>query len=86
MLNVRFNLSKFRFLRDHKYAMKIFYSFVQVVFVGPYEHHSNMLPWKVTGAKVCCITFPIGHNRESIIWHFCLWLFFSLHVILLHPG
>ncbi|XP_022083249.1 uncharacterized protein LOC110975241 [Acanthaster planci] len=23
-----------------------------VVFVGPYEHHSNILPWKETGAKV----------------------------------
>ncbi|GMH55962.1 hypothetical protein TrST_g5163 [Triparma strigata] len=27
-----------------------------VVFVGPYEHHSNLLPWRESGAKV--ITIP----------------------------
>ena len=26
-----------------------------VVFVGPYEHHSNLLPWRELGAKVVCI-------------------------------
>jgi len=25
-----------------------------VVFIGPYEHHSNILPWRETGAKVTC--------------------------------
>ena len=24
----------------------------EVVFVGPYEHHSNLLPWKEMGATV----------------------------------
>ena len=24
----------------------------QVVFVGPFEHHSNILPWKETGTRV----------------------------------
>ena len=29
------------------------FSFLKkVVFVGPFEHHSNVLPWKESGAKV----------------------------------
>ena len=24
----------------------------QVVFVGPYEHHSNLLPWRELGGEV----------------------------------
>ena len=26
--------------------------FSQVVFIGPFEHHSNILPWRETGIKV----------------------------------
>ena len=32
----------------------------QVVFVGPFEHHSNILPWKETGTKV-------NYNNNSIM-------------------
>ena len=32
------------------FLFPLFYK--QVVFVGPFEHHSNILPWKETGAKV----------------------------------
>lgn len=28
---------------------------IGVVFVGPYEHHSNILPWRETGAKIVSI-------------------------------
>ncbi|XP_041459673.1 uncharacterized protein LOC121411175 [Lytechinus variegatus] len=34
-----------------------------VVFVGPYEHHSNLLPWKETGAKV----IRIRDNSRGLI-------------------
>ncbi|WP_336055808.1 aminotransferase class V-fold PLP-dependent enzyme [Nitratireductor sp. CH_MIT9313-5] len=26
-----------------------------VIFTGPYEHHSNILPWRETGAEIVCI-------------------------------
>lgn len=26
--------------------------YYQIVFVGPFEHHSNLLPWKELGAEV----------------------------------
>ena len=29
---------------------------LQVVLIGPYEHHSNILPWKESGAKVHTIS------------------------------
>lgn len=32
-----------------------------VVFIGPYEHHSNILPWKETGAKLV----RIGEDRKG---------------------
>ena len=28
---------------------------MQVVFVGPFEHHSNLLPWREVGATVVWI-------------------------------
>ena len=28
---------------------------MQVVFVGPFEHHSNLLPWREIGATVIWI-------------------------------
>lgn len=28
---------------------------LQVVMVGPYEHHSNILPWKESGATVLTV-------------------------------
>ncbi|XP_068761466.1 probable cysteine desulfurase isoform X1 [Montipora capricornis] len=34
-----------------------------VVFVGPFEHHSNMLPWKETGAKIV----RINDNEQGTV-------------------
>lgn len=31
-----------------------------VVFVGPHEHHSNLLPWREVGAKVCMLIADIS--------------------------
>ena len=28
---------------------------MQIVFVGPFEHHSNLLPWREAGATVILI-------------------------------
>ncbi|XP_033126586.1 uncharacterized protein LOC117124464 isoform X2 [Anneissia japonica] len=43
-----------------------------VVFVGPYEHHSNLLPWKESGAKVIRIkdtprgTLDLEHLKQNL--------------------
>lgn len=34
-----------------------------VVFVGPFEHHSNILPWKETGAKIV----RVNDNEEGTV-------------------
>ena len=36
----------------------------QVVFVSPFEHHSNLLPWKEIGAEVSG-TPSVGHSFQS---------------------
>jgi selenocysteine lyase/cysteine desulfurase/tRNA(Ile)-lysidine synthase TilS/MesJ len=45
-----------------------------VVFIGPYEHHSNMLPWRESAAKIVTIRelpstgqIDIGHLRSELI-------------------
>jgi len=37
----------------HKLIHALNLSEQPVVFVGPCEHHSNLLPWREKGAKVC---------------------------------
>jgi selenocysteine lyase/cysteine desulfurase len=37
----------------HKLIHALDLSEPPVVFVGPCEHHSNLLPWREKGAKVC---------------------------------
>ena len=50
--------------------MKSFITFLQkVVFVGPFEHHSNILPWKETGTKV----ISQKALAETILKWFCGW-------------
>ncbi len=36
---------------------------VQIVFIGPYEHHSNLLPWKEAGATVVLIR----ENKDGLV-------------------
>ena len=43
--------------------MSCFFIF-QVVFVSPFEHHSNLLPWKEIGAEVSG-TPSVGHSCQS---------------------
>ena len=31
-----------------------------IVFVGPHEHHSNILPWKEAGAAIITISKELG--------------------------
>ena len=38
-------------LDNFQHSSQIFL-FFQIVFVGPFEHHSNLLPWKEVGAEV----------------------------------
>ena len=44
----------------------------QVVFVGPFEHHSNLLPWRELGSEVIRIAetadgkVDIGHLAQEL--------------------
>jgi selenocysteine lyase/cysteine desulfurase len=35
-------------------------AFPPLVIVGPYEHHSNLLPWRESGARVVSIREAVG--------------------------
>ena len=38
-----------------------------VIFIGPYEHHSNILPWRETGAEVVIIPEAINGGPDLTI-------------------
>lgn len=53
------------------YSLKSYISQGDIILMGPYEHHSNILPWenvaKITGA--CLVQIPLLENGE-INYHF----------------
>jgi selenocysteine lyase/cysteine desulfurase len=46
----------------HKLIHALDLSEPPVVFVGPCEHHSNLLPWREKGAKVCVTCSNTVHS------------------------
>lgn len=53
----------------------------QGIIIGPYEHHSNILPWKETGAKVSCIELIIKSINEIFSQFLCNFSFQIMSVI-----
>ncbi len=47
---------------DDEPSMVLPAGYTGVVFVGAYEHHSNLLPWRESGAKV--VTIGLTHSGE----------------------
>ncbi|CAH1777963.1 unnamed protein product, partial [Owenia fusiformis] len=47
----------------HKLIHALNFSHPPTVFVGPYEHHSNLLPWKEIGAEVV----RVRETREGLV-------------------
>lgn len=45
-------------------------SFFKIIFAGPFEHHSNLLPWREIGAEVCYLNVKLSEY----------WFFFFLIV------
>lgn len=43
-----------------------------VVFVGPFEHHSNLLPWREIAAHVCRVLFNFGSFFILTFFYFFL--------------